>query len=197
MKLSTHLSRYFHEQRLAKGLKPGQLAHLAGCENIPKNGNRIRQFEMTGNISRELFERIAVVLEVGQATIERLVKQDRREFFEKWLKWVNEPIQPHLVVRLMAAIYSRRALPADITKMEEAEQWAASVATEEKKCCCLVWSRRISCWFDETGRLYGRTEATPGKPNVPWMKIGGKTFTFGDGRGSVSQVDWPKTGSDQ
>jgi hypothetical protein len=195
--MSTHLSRCFHQRRLVKGLKAGQLAQLAGCENIPKNGNRIRQFELTGDISKELFEKIAAVLEVDQATITKLVEQDRREFCEKWLKWVSEGIQPYLVVRLMAAIYSHRALPADITKMEEAEQWAASVATEEKKCCCLVWSRRISSWFDETGRLYGRTEATPGEPNVPWMVIGGKTFTFGDDLGSVSRVEWPHAGSDQ
>jgi hypothetical protein len=190
--MSTHLSRCFEEKRLALGLKPGQLARLAGCSNVNKNGNRIRQFEITGNISQELFTKIAAVLEVDQATVARLVEQDRREFFDEWLTWVKEPIQPYLVVRLMCAIYSRRALPPGINTMEQAEQWAASIARQEKRRCCLVWSRRISCWFDEK-ELYARTEATPGAPNVPWMSIGNKTFTFGPDLGSVSSVGWPQS----
>ena len=193
--MSTHLSRYFQTKRLALGLKPGQLAQRAGCSNVSKNGNRIRQFEIGGDISQEIFTRIAAVLEVEQATVERLVEQDRREFFAKWLAWVNEPIRPHLVVRLMAAVYCRRWLPGEITTMDEAEGWASAIAKQQKMKCCLVWSRRISCWFDEGGKLYSRTEATPGEPNVPWMRIGGKTFNFGPDLGSVSSVGWLKAQS--
>ena len=92
--MSTHLSRYFQQQRLGRGLKPGQLARLAACVNVQKNGSRIRTFELSGTIGQELFERIAAALEIDAGTIERLVKQDRKEFFEEWLAWVNEPIQP-------------------------------------------------------------------------------------------------------
>ncbi len=126
--MSTHLSRYFQQQRLDRGLKPGQLARLAGCLNVPKNGSRIRTFELSGHITHELFEKIATVLEIDAATIQRLVEQDRREFFQAWLQWVNEPIKPYLVIRLMAAIYSSRALPAEISTQEEAEKWASAVA---------------------------------------------------------------------
>jgi hypothetical protein len=192
--MSTHLSRYFQQKRLARGLKPGQLARLAGCVNVQKNGSRIRSFELSGHITQDLFEKIAAVLEIDPATIGRLVEQDRREFYQGWLAWLNEPIQPYLVIRLMAAIYSSRAVPPDITTLEEAEKWAGAVAGEIKKRCCLVWSRRISCWFSEEGTLTERTEAVPGEPNVPWIKVGGKghAFVFGDGLGSVSLVDWPK-----
>jgi hypothetical protein len=78
--------------------------------------------------------------------------------------------------------------------MEEAETWASAVAGEIKKRCCLVWSRRISCWFSEDGTLTKRTEAVPGEPNTPWIKIGGKgpAFVFGDDLGTVSLLDWPK-----
>jgi hypothetical protein len=160
--VSTHLSRHFEQKRFEKGLKPGQLARLAGCTNIPKNGSRIRCFELSGNIVQELFEKIAGALEIDAGTIERLVEQDRREFFEEWLAWVSQPIQPYLVIRIIAAIYSSRAVPAEITTMEEAEQWAGAVAKEIQKRCCLVWSRRISCWFSEDGTLTERTEAVPG-----------------------------------
>jgi hypothetical protein len=78
--------------------------------------------------------------------------------------------------------------------MEQAETWASAVAGGIKKRCCLVWSRRISCWFNEEGKLTHRSEARPCEPNTPWIKIGGKgpAFLFGDDLGTVSMVDWPK-----
>jgi hypothetical protein len=192
--MSTNLSRHFEKQRLEKGLKPGQLARLAGCVNVQKNGSRIRSFELSGTIGQGLFEKIAAALEIDPATIEGLVEQDRREFYQEWLAWVNEPIQPYLVIRLIAAVYSSRAVPPEITTREEAEKWASTVAGEIKKRCCLVWSRRISCWFSEDGTLTKRTEAVPGEPNTPWIKIGGKgpAFLFGDDLGTVNKVNWPK-----
>lgn len=197
--MSTNLSRHFEEKRRALGLKPGQLARLAGCSNDSKNGSRIRTFEIGGYISRELFEKITAALEVDQETIEKLVEQDRREFFEAWLKWVSEPIKPYFVIRVMATIYTNRAVPQEIATMDEAEKWASAVASEIKKRCCLVWSRRISCWFNEDGTLKERTEAVPGECNVPWIKVGGKgpAFVFGDDLGSVSMVEWPKKPGDR
>src|SRR5262249_4514160 len=147
--MSTNLSRYIQQKRLDRGLKPGQLARLAGCVNVQKNGSRIRSFESSGCTGQELFEKIAAALEIDAGTIEQLVEQDRKEFYQAWLEWVNEPIQPYLVIRLMAAVYSSRAVPAEITTMEEAEKWASAVAGEIKKRCCLVGSRRISCSFTE------------------------------------------------
>ncbi len=189
--MSTNLSRFFEQARLARGLKPGQLAQLIG-KNVSKIGNSIRTFELTGDISKELFGKLVAFFEIDAETIERLVEQDRREFFEKWLAWVNDPITPHLVVRIIAAIYTSKAVPPEITTMEKAETWAAAVAKESRRKCCLVWSRRISIWFDERGDLVGRSEAMPGEPNVPWMRIGGKTFNFGEELRSVNVVDWPR-----
>ncbi len=188
---STNLSRHFEQARLSRNLKPSELAHLAGCKNVLKNGNRIRQFEMTGDISQELFDKLAAVLEIDAATIEQLVEQDRREFFENWLAWVQEPIQPYLVVRLMAAIYSRLAVPCEITTMTEAEAWASAVAAERKMKACLVWSRRISVWFAEDGAAYSRTESAPGEWNEPWMRAGGTKFLFGEGLRTIGVVDGP------
>jgi hypothetical protein len=190
--MSTNFSRYFQQKRLDRGLKSGQLARLAGCMNVPKNGSRIRSLGLSGNIGQELFERIAAALEIDARTIEQLVEQDRREFYEKWLAWANEPIKPFLVIRLIPAVYSSRPVPPGITTMEEAEKWASAVAGEIKKRCCLVWSRRISCWFSDDGTLQKRTEAVAGEPNVPWIKIRGKTFLFGGDLRSVRRVDWPE-----
>lgn len=191
--MSTNLSRYFATQRLATGLKPGQLALLAGCDNLQTNGNRIRTFEMNGEISRELFERLATALNIDVATIERLVEQDRREFFDGWLKWVSEPVEPFLLIRLMGAIYTRQDLPIGITTMDDAESWASSVAAKEKLKCSLVWSRRISSWFDSNGQMLMRTEAAPGVPNIPWIKVGGhgRPFVFRDELRTTNTIEWP------
>jgi len=191
--MATRLSRFFEQQRLAKSLKPGQLAQLLGCTNLSKNGSRIRVFEQSGTISRELFEKLARYFEVDRQTIEELVELDRREFFQKWLAWANEPIQPHLVLRLIAAVYSRRELASDVETIKDAEEWAAAVARETALRCCLVWSRRLSIWFDETGSISGRTEAVPNEPNVPWMGRSGKTFVLNEDLGSTSSVEWPRT----
>jgi len=190
--VATRLSRFFEQQRLAKSLKPGQLAQLLGCTNLSKNGSRIRVFEQSGTISRELFEKLARYFEVDRQTIEELVELDRREFFQKWLAWANEPIQPHLVLRLIAAVYSRRELNPDVVTIEDAEDWAAAVARETGLRCCLVWSRKLSIWFDETGIISGRTEAAPNEPNVPWMGRSGKTFVLNEDLGSMSSVEWPR-----
>lgn len=190
--MSTRLSRFFEQQRIGKGLKPGQVADLIGYTNISKGGSRICSFEQTGSVSKELFEKLAAFFLIETEAIEKLVEDDRRDFFRKWLAWANEPIQPHLVVRLIAAVYSRRELSPDIGTIEEAEVWAAAVARESRLKCCLVWSRRLSIWFDETGRIVGRTEAAPGEVNVPWMRIGGKPFVLGDDLHSTKQVEWLK-----
>ena len=190
--MSTNLSRYFEQKRLDRGLKPGQVARLAGCVNVQKNGSRIRTFELSGSIGQELFEKIAAALEIDAGTIEQLVELDRKEFYQAWLEWVNEPIQPYLVMRLMAAIYNSRPVPSEIPTMEQAETWASAVAGGIKKRCCLVWSRRISCWFNEEGKLTHRSEAKPGEPNTPWVQLGGQRFVFGDDLGTVRSVDWPE-----
>lgn len=189
--MATHLSRYFEQQRLRRGLRPSQLAALIGRQNISKAGSRIRQFELTGKVAQPLFVKLASALEIDSSTIQGLAEQDRKDFIDAWLKWVCEPMTPYLAVRLIPAVYSRRRLPSEITTMEEAEVWAASVAKENGKQCCLVWSRRISCWFDKDGTLSIRSEAVPDQANCPSMKLGksGKAFVFGDSLNSIKTID--------
>jgi hypothetical protein len=160
--------------------------------NSSKIGNRIRQFEVTGDISNELFEKLVAFFDIYAQIIENLIEIDRRQLFEDWLGWLNVPVQPYLVERLIAAAYRCVPLPPEIATSEQAEEWASTAARESKRKCCLVWNRRISIWFDERGALVSRSEAVPGKPNVPWIKLSGKTFNFGEELRSVNLVDWQK-----
>jgi len=190
--MATRLSSFFEQQRLAKDLKPGQLAQLLGCTNLSKNGSRIRVFEQTGSISKELFEKLARYFEVDSEIIDGLVELDQNEFFQQWLAWANEPIQPYLVLRLIAAIYTRRVLSPDIETVEDAEAWAAAVARETRLRCCLVWSRKLSIWSDKMGNISERTEAVPNKPNVPWMGRSHQKFILNEDLSSTSRVQWPQ-----
>jgi len=186
--MSTRLSRYFEKRRRALGLKPGQLAILAGCPNPIKAGNVIRTFELTGKISQELFEKLIAVLEIDLGKVDQLVERDRRDYFDRWFQWVNEPIEPYVVQRLMPAVYRRLPLPEGIESLEEAEEWVSGCAREFRTKCCLVWSRRLSVWFDEKGNLETKTEAEPGKSNAPWVRAGGEPVHFSENLRSLRPV---------
>ena len=84
-----------------------------------------------------------------------------------------------LVVRLMAAVYVRKDLPAEVTTPKEAEAWARAFARQHRFRVCLVVSRRISVWIDAQGQVEARTEATLGHPNLPFMQLKGRRFLLG------------------
>ncbi len=188
--MSTHLSRYFEQLRLGRGLKPGQLAKLTACTNPSKIGGRIRQFEETGYISRELLIKLMIALEVDKALVDDLIATDRREYYERWLSWVDTPIRPYFVVRIIAAIYNSMRLPVGLTQ-EEAEEYTSTFAAKHRHKCCLVWSRRLSVWFDEMGVVYDRTEATPGVINTHYNWIGSKSTLFAGNLSQTVSVDLP------
>ena len=81
-----------------------------------------------------------------------------------------------MVFSIMAAIYVRKALPDEITTTEEAEAWACEFARQNRRRVCLVVSRRLSVWIDESGQVQSRTKAKPGQTNEPYMEIAGRRF---------------------
>jgi transcriptional regulator with XRE-family HTH domain len=180
--MPNHLAHHFQEARLARGFSLGQVARLAGYQNVSKGCNRIHHFERSGSIDRELLRKLATVLEINEATIKELAERDQRAFLDDWNRWVNEPIQPFLVLKMIPAVYSRRTVPDDLRTIEDAEAWASSVAAANRQKCCLVWSRRISCWFTEDGSLSHRSEAVPGELNMPLMQMPASKgrFLFGE-----------------
>lgn len=190
VKMSTHLSRHFERLPLERELRPGQLAALMGCSNHSKIGGRIKRFEITGSISQELLKKLMAVLDVEDAVVEQLLAADHREYLEKWLDWVNSPIQPYLLLRIMAAIYQKEPIPEALTQ-EQAENYASNFARENEKKCCLIWSRRLSVWFDSDGVVYDRTEAVPGVMNSLCIRIGSKSLLFADDLSQVASIDLP------
>jgi hypothetical protein len=83
-----------------------------------------------------------------------------------------------LVVRYMAAVYGRVALPEGVTTPEHAERYACAYARQHGRRVCLALSRRVSVWVGADGRVEARTEATPDAPNVPFMRAKGSGKKF-------------------
>lgn len=191
--MQSNLAEHFRRTRIAKGIKLGQLARLIGYTNATKGANRIVKFERGGDVQSQLLLKVADVLDIDGQTIERLIDEDRRRFFEEWNAWANEPIRPHLVIRLLAAVYLTKKLPEDIQTVEEAEQYAGGMARHWHRKCCLVLSRRVSVWLSENGDIYNVSEAVPGEANHPVMYLGQKPCFVTPGLG-FQQIVWPKKG---
>ena len=65
--MATNLSNYFREQRIQRGLRPGQVARLMGYKSVVGAANKIILFEERGDIQTELFRKLAVALEIDEA----------------------------------------------------------------------------------------------------------------------------------
>jgi transcriptional regulator with XRE-family HTH domain len=108
--MSTHLSRFFRQRREARKLSFGDLGRRLGYINVTKGANKVIKFERDGNIQPDLFRKVAAVLEISDDDIRRCVEADRAE----WERWADEPIEPHLVARIMCAVYSTKRIPPEL-----------------------------------------------------------------------------------
>jgi len=174
--MTTHLSRFFRQRREGRKLSFGDVARLLGYSNVAKGANKVIKFERDGNIRPELFRNLAAVLEISTDDIRRCMEADRAE----WERWADEPIEPHLVARIMPAVYSTKRIPAELQASREAmEEFASAFAKERKWRVWLVLSKRIRIWFNERGKQTGVTEDTFEESFGPFMQIGGKKFVLG------------------
>ena len=163
----SYLSDHFRKKRQALRLSIAQLARQAGYRNINKGVRRVQEFEMGGDAHEEFLGKLAVALDVDDATMSDLIEQDRQAH-ERWL---DEPVKPSLVVRAMAAFYSSLGIPPDLELQQDVyEQYASSKAKELGLRVCLVWNRRLSIYYDRDGKEEGRSE------EQPYMSIKGRKF---------------------
>lgn len=195
--MRSQLADCFQQGRKERGLSLAELVRLIGYQNITKGSNRIGKFEERGEVHRDLLLKLADALDIEKVTIDTLIEQDRREFVRVWNEWANDPIRPHIVVRLIPAVYKRSELPDGIVSIEEAEIIAAETARKWNRRVCLTWSRRISIWFASDGNVDARTEAVPGKTNIPHLRLRGSQRSFllenpETGQVTLRLINWPE-----
>jgi transcriptional regulator with XRE-family HTH domain len=169
--MSTHLSRFFRHRREARKLSFGDVARLLGYVNVTKGANKVIKFERDGNIGPDLFRKLAAILEISDDEIRHCIEADKAE----WERWADEPIEPHVVARIMCAVYSTKSIPPEIQASREAmEQFASEFAKERKWQVWLVLSKRTRVWFNEGGQKTGETEDTFTESFGPYMQLGGE-----------------------
>lgn len=158
--MATRLSSHFRQRRQALGLRPSAVARLLGYKNVPGAANKLVRFEETGRIHPDLLSKIAALLEISQATIDRLIEDDHREHLHAWTKWADEPIQPFLLVSPIPGAFVEYDLPDEIGT-ESLEQFAANLAKTNQQPAVLVVSRRRSVVFTEGGERIEVHEEPP------------------------------------
>ena len=142
----TILSEYFRFVRERDHVPLSLLARLLGYSNLSKGANRIRRFEDTGEINPHLLLPLATALGISNDALRELKARDRqaRE------RWADEPVAPHLVIRLMPSICGKQDLPQGIS-LERAQRVASVIARRRKMKVALIWNRRTTIGFDEKG----------------------------------------------
>ena len=176
--MATNLSTYFQQRRLQLGLRHGDVARLMGYRSIFGTANKIVTFEEKGDIRPDLFDKLKAALEIDDATVQRLIEDDRREFLERWNDWADKTIEPHLVFRAIPGVYFERPLPDGMRLADEMEQYASEWAKDRHMKVWLVLSRRRTIFFDEDGGKKQVQEAVPGHCNSPYMCLGGSKQKF-------------------
>lgn len=185
--VSTNLSRFFRQRRIASGLRLSKIASLCGYVNLGKGSRRVNDFEETGSIDEGLLVKLANILDVDEATIARLSQQDYEEFLRNWNEWADEPVEPCVVVRAIPGFMVSPSIPPGLTTQAEMEQFAADIAERHRKKVWLILSRRVSIYFNESAAARSVIYAKPGQCNSPYMQLKGsrKKFLFTSGIGDL------------
>ena len=176
--MRSHLGDYVRRQREKSGIARGQLARLLGYKNIGKGARRVLDLEAQGICEAKLWEKVQDVLGLSPAEVEQATAMDWAEY----QAWLDEPVPMELVVRLIPAVYLQVKLPPDVVNGPvKAEAFACQVAKDKKRKACLAVSRRLSIWINEKGEVTSRSGPSRGRPNRPYMQVGGKRFLFAVG----------------
>ena len=178
------LGTFFQARRIEKGMTVEQMVLLINPTPTEKQAcslnQRIRNLEDACHARPWLWQQVARILGIDDATYNRLAEEEKtfqreeyRKRTEKWNKWADFPVKPYGILRLMAAFYNRFELPDGITQ-QDAETLVSEKAKENRLRCCLVWNRRWTIFFAADGSVEERKESTSNENWVPWMAIGGR-----------------------
>ncbi|MEE4262837.1 MAG: helix-turn-helix transcriptional regulator [Desulfobacteraceae bacterium] len=165
--MTSQLGNYVRSERQKAGLSRQQLASMVGYKNLNKGARRIEQVELEGPFDKAIFWGIAEALGLDHAEIEIRTRNDH----ENHEKYLDEPIQMKMIVRLMAAVYTAHYLPTKIRSKEDAMAYAREYATINHAKVCLILSRRFSYWIDESGKGFMKETTKENPTNSPYMKV--------------------------
>ncbi len=180
LRKSSNLSNYFKELRVRRDLSPGGLASLISQNNIPKVGNIIRTFEISGEINSHWFELLVNELKPNPILMEQKIKADIEDERISWNEYVSKPIDPFLTIRYMSGFYGTKEIPfCFLNSRNNAEEWAATELQKFRAKGFLDWSREEQTIFDKGGSNPRRIKIGFQQPKcVAWMKVSGSSKKF-------------------
>ena len=142
--ITSGTAELFRERRREIGLGYKEVALRAGYRNIDKGMRRMEELEDGTNYfpHPEIRKRFAEVLDISEDAIESAMKENFRE--------LDRPVEPQIIIRVMAAVYREPNLPPGCTR-EEAERIAERLSWEEGERCCVVLSHVRSLFYEPDG----------------------------------------------
>jgi len=172
---TNRLGVFVRQTRVARGLSTGKLAALMGYRNLGKGARRVNSLEAGEEILPGVLSGAIKVLELDPAIVRNLIEQDRQDYIAGWNEWADEPIRPYVITKLMPGVYSRKTVPEGMVDLEEVVEWMTGIATARFCRTWLVWTRRVTYWFD-AGVVWSQvSENTPFKDCIPYMTLGNST----------------------
>ncbi len=180
LRKSSNLSNYFKELRVKRDLSPGGLASLISRNNIPKVGNIIRTFEISGEINSHWFELLVNELKPNPILMEQKIKADIEDERDSWNEYVSKPFDPFLTIRYIPGFYGTKEIPfCFLNSRNNAEDWAATELHKFRAKGFLDWSREEQTIFDKGGLNPRRIKIGFQQPKcAAWMKVSGSSKKF-------------------
>ena len=180
LRKSSNLSNYFKELRVKRDLSPGGLASLISQNNIPKVGNIIRTFEISGQINSHWFELLVNELKPNPILMEQKIKADIEDQKNSWNEYISKSIDPFLTIRYIPGFYGTKKIPfCFLNSRNDAEEWAATELKKYRAKGFLDWSRKEQTIFDKGGSNPRRIKIGYQQPKCSaWMKVSGSSKRF-------------------
>ena len=177
---SSNLSNYFKELRVKRDLSPGELASLISRNNIPKVGNIIRTFEISGQINSHWFELLVNELKPNPILMEQKIKADIEDQKNSWNKYISKSIDPFLTIRYIPGFYGTKKIPfCFLNSRNDAEEWAATELKKYRAKGFLDWSREEQTIFDKGGSNPRRIKIGFQQQRcAAWMQFSGSAKKF-------------------
>ena len=159
--MTTHLAEHFRKVRLQKGLRFSEVALRMGYQRTERSlshgCNRLHKFETSGDIDIHLFEKLMAVLEIDQATVNKLNYQD----YAQWFLARNQPVAPFILLRGVWGCPAPIRMPERLKTVEEMEGYAADYAKRSGWDVYLCFNDRIRIGFCKDGTFQGVVEEVP------------------------------------
>jgi hypothetical protein len=191
--MNNRLSEKCIAERLARNLSVRDVAVGIGYRNINKGIRRVAAVEEGCGVDSDLLDKIIKFFNWDRAEVEQLVERDRQEYEQDYKQkrnaWLDEPIEPHCIVKPFCGCYLRRSVPEDCTDQAGAETYAAELSRTFHSDVWYVISRRHSihykdgvrqgeeCEYDVLPRMYLKNHT--GRPFLLHVTEEKQTLTNG------------------